>query len=148
VIDWGKVCGSDKTASNSGCTNFNHQPGEEEFKGDNQDEEVVSNESRENVVFVFLDNSAVELIEQVHQNEDVELACLKHKWIQWDTSLFVSHWSSNEVEAILEQHHFTEVHEDQHDDNLIKSHADNLSPHNSVNNSILSADSADVLISW
>lgn len=104
-------------------------------------EDRVIAKSLEHINLIGVDHSAVNLIEHIHQYESMEADGVEDKSIGWTSSFWVSQWSKDEVEGLIEENKGSEVHEDNHYKKLIGSLNKNLSPHSWKNNLIVSSDS-------
>ena len=62
-------------ALGNNSTNLNHADLCDPFNNPNDDESGVAKEVSENILFVFLNLSSVDLIEQLQENENLEYKC-------------------------------------------------------------------------
>jgi len=62
-------------ALGNNSTNLNHADLCDPFNHPNDDESGVAKEVSENILFVFLNLSSVDLIEQLQENENLEYKC-------------------------------------------------------------------------
>lgn len=78
----------------------------------------------------------------------MEQHCVQCKAVCWLKGLLISSWSMNEIKILIEEHQATEVHQNDHDNNLIESLPENLSPHFRQNHFVVSADSTGGYFIW
>jgi len=86
---------------------------EREFSKEDDPEDAIVKECLEYVELLSFDNSAVDLIEEGHQNEGVEADGVD------DLALRRKCWFQDEVEASLHEHCGAGIHENHHHKNLI-----------------------------
>ena len=145
---------SKKGGTNScGATKEKHSQLHSHFNTGDEPEEWIVEQGLENVFLVWINNSTVDLIEQIHQDVRMEVQSIKYDTWRW-ISLIVSQVASDEIRHVLstEEHQSSKVHEDDHHNDLVERHENDLSPHGCKNELLCSADSIRckfwILIGW
>lgn len=131
-------------------TGFDHQVLNEEFKTENDEEGWIVEQCGKYVDFLSVNNPAVDLVEQIHQNESVEDNCIHNKSVSW-FSILVSKRLSNWIEAFLKEDKGTSIHQEEHYNDLESSLNNNLSPDFSQKDLVSSANSVGfslILLVW
>ena len=90
-------------------TSFDHQVLNEKLECKDNKEGWIVEERGEHVNLVGIHNSAVDLVEQVHQDETVEADSIEHKSVSWLT-IIISQSLGDWVEALLKEKVWTSVH--------------------------------------
>ena len=111
--------GGDLALSHWGCTQEGRAENEftrlyhhllhEELKSHDNPEGGVVEEGSEDVDLASINNSAVYLVEQVHQDEGVEADGIEDKSIGWLAEV-ISHWGGDDIETLLEEDERSEIH--------------------------------------
>jgi len=91
--------------------------------------------------FSVNNNSAVDHVEQVHQEEGVEASEVFLHSSSWFFCKWVNKWGSNNVELFffIEEHDLTTEHKKDHNTNLVSNLWQDVSPHVKSNNFSFSA---------
>lgn len=113
-----------------------------DLEGQDKPEEAVVEQGPEDVDVIGIDNSGVDLVEQVHQDESVEADGVKDESWSCLLGVGVSEFTRDEVEALLEEDEASEVHQDNHYKDLVNCLANNLSPHLGQHDSVSAADTS------
>jgi hypothetical protein len=130
-----------------GCA-IDHVALKAHLKEEHKPEVLVVEECFEHIQLLLGDHSAVNLVEQVHQNKSMEDHCVHLHFIGWvilsnivlRISLVMSQLSVDQIERFLVEHHLTEVQEDDNRDRLVEHHAKDASPHGHCQDFVSSAD--------
>lgn len=77
--------------------------------------------------FVRVNDSAVDLVEQIHQNESIEDDGVKSQSVR-RLKFVIDVWFGNQVEWFFEEHQISKVHQDKQNKDLVESLDKNLSP--------------------
>ena len=84
-----------------------------ELKCHDHPEDWVVEDGKEHINLTGINHSAVDLVEQVHQDKGVEDDSVHHKSACWSSSI-VSWFLGDNVEAGFEEDERSEVHEEHH----------------------------------
>jgi len=106
---------------------------------DNPEGQVVE-KSLEYISLSVINNSAVDLVEQVHHDKCMEADGVVDKLVGW-RSIFISQWSEDEVVWLIKEDEATEVHKDDHHKDLVGRLAEDGSPHSWLHDLVLLSDS-------
>jgi len=111
------------------------------LEGRDEPEDLVVEKCLKHVDLVLVDDSAVDLVEKIHQDEGVEQDRVKSQSVSCFSGRNVSGWCVDQVEGLFEEHELAEVHEDYHDQDLPHRVDEDLSPNFGQHDPILLADS-------
>jgi len=134
-----KECASKSIASQD----MNHVALESHLKTEDHPEERIVAQCLEYILLRSEDDSAVDLVEEVHEDETVEDHGVQSHLIGCFV-VVVSEDFGDQVERLFEEHHVAKVHKDEDRKHLIDDLADNVSPHFSGDDLISSADPVGV----
>lgn len=105
------------------------------FNKPNEQEDFIDMNSLEHIELIFVDNTSADLIEHRHHKE-----CMEEEGVSVELS-FIS-WVERDQVVRLTEHHPTKVHDDQVDDDLEHTLANDLTPHKWFKDFCFTADSA------
>lgn len=125
-----------------------HERLEAHFEDEDQPEQVVVEEGREHVLLSLIDNSAVDLVKQVHDHKRMEDECVKLHLVRWivlfNTFLLVrfliSHFRCDDVEWFIIEHHLAGVHQNEDNGRLVEDLTKDVAPHIASQDLISAAD--------
>lgn len=126
-------------------TGLDHHLLNEELEGHDEPESRIVEKGGEDVDFTGVNDSAVDLVEQVHEDEGVEADGVEDQSIG-GLAKRVSHGIGDDVEALVEEDEGAEVHQEDHDNDLVEGLHDNLSPDLGKDDLVSSANSVGLLL--
>ena len=99
-----------------------------ELKDHDSPEGWVVEQGLENIELVGLNDSAIDLIEQIHQDKSMENDSIHYQTISW-LAVLVSELLINNVKWLWEENEFAKVNKDKKHQELIDDCSENVSPH-------------------
>lgn len=117
---------------------------------EDEPEPGVVEQSAEDIHVIFIDQTAVYLVEEAHEHESVEDEGVEDHLVRWvvflDAMVWISflesHFLSHQVECLVEEHSVSGIHQDQDGEKLVEGLSENVSPHDSVHDFVSSADTS------